>query len=73
MNKKLKEIFKQILEVNEVPETISQTNCDKWDSMRHLNLIVEIEMEFDISFEPEEIAIMKDFDSVQKMIATKLL
>ena len=40
--------------------------------MNHLNLIVELEMEFGISFEPEEIAKMQTFDEVVGIIKSKV-
>lgn len=64
MKEQVKEIFKRVLNITDVPDNISQQNCDQWDSLRHLNLIVELEDEFGVSFEPEDIAEMKDFDIV---------
>ena len=51
---------------------ISQVNCANWDSMRHLNLIVELESEFDVEFEPEEIAEMKDYYHIKHILEEKL-
>jgi len=36
-----------------------------WDSLRHLNLIIELENEFNISFELEEIAEMKSISLIE--------
>ena len=36
-------------------EVTSQKNLSAWDSLRHLNLIVALEDEFEVSFEPEQI------------------
>jgi acyl carrier protein len=71
MKTKLLDLFKRILETTAIDETVSQTSCAKWDSIRHLNLIVEIETEFDISFEPEEMAEMRDFATVLKLVEGK--
>ena len=49
----------------------SQANTENWDSLRHLNLVIALEMEFDISFEPEEIAHMKDLNSILALINQK--
>ncbi|MDR3285845.1 MAG: acyl carrier protein [Prevotellaceae bacterium] len=72
MTERLKNVFKQVFKLDEIADNISQANCDKWDSMGHLNLIVEIEIEFDISFEPEEIAMMKDFKAVKELLKKKI-
>jgi acyl carrier protein len=47
-------------------EDTSQKNLSAWDSLRHLNLIVALEDEFDVSFEPEQIAIMTSFAAIME-------
>jgi acyl carrier protein len=71
MDQTILEILKRVFNLDTVDETCSQSTCDKWDSLNHLNLIVELEDEFDMEFEPEEIAEMKSFDAVKKMIKSK--
>ena len=44
MEEKVLEILKNVLELDNVDESISSTNCDKWDSMAQLNISVELEM-----------------------------
>ena len=65
MEEKVLEILKEVLEDENVTVETSQLNNSSWDSLRHLNLIVELESEFDTTFEPEEIA---DMISVQKIL-----
>lgn len=72
MKERLIEVFKRTFMLNEVNENISQKNCSKWDSLNHLNLIIELETEFDISFEPEEIALMKTLNDIEKIIKKKI-
>ena len=71
MEQKILEILKSEFQLDDIDETCSQQNCEKWDSMNHLNLIVELEMEFGVSFEPEEIAVMRSYDDVLRIIKTK--
>jgi len=72
MKDRILKVIKETFELNKVDETVSQKNCEKWDSMNHLNLVIALEEEFDISFEPEEIAEMKNFDDIQKIIEQKV-
>lgn len=65
MRDKIKEVLKRVFELDEVYDNISQTTCAKWDSLNHLNLIVELEDEFNVSFEPEDIAEMKSLDIIE--------
>lgn len=59
-------IMAEVFELNiaDFPSEINQDNIDNWDSMRHLNLIVELEDVFDKSFEPEEIAEMVTMEKI---------
>lgn len=73
MNKseQLLQIFKEVLETDTIDETVSQTNCDAWDSIHHLNLILAIESRFNISLEPEEMEQMQDFATALKIVEGK--
>jgi acyl carrier protein len=73
MNKseQLLQIFKEVLETNTIDDTVSQTNCDAWDSIHHLNLILAIESGFNISLEPEEMEQMQDFATALKIVEVK--
>ena len=71
MEEKVLEILKNVLELNEVDKTCSQKTCNKWDSMGQLNLVVELESEFGISLEPEEIGEMKSFNDIIRILKKK--
>lgn len=72
MNEKILQLMRSVFEDDTVNETCSQSNCEKWDSLHHINLISELEDEFDVEFEPEEIAEMRDFTSVRDALISKL-
>ena len=65
------EILKDLFELDTVDTTCSQTTCEKWDSMGQLNLVVELESEFDVTLEPEEIGEMKSFDDIIRILKGK--
>lgn len=71
MEEKVLEILKNLFELDTVDETCSQETCEKWDSMGQLNLVAELEMEFDISLEPEEIGEMKSFNDIIRILSVK--
>lgn len=50
-------------------EDTSQKNLSAWDSLRHLNLIVALEDQFEVSFEPEQIAIMTSFATIMEELS----
>lgn len=72
MEQKILDIMKSVFRTDAIDETCSQRNCEKWDSMNHLNLVVELEMEFGVSFEPEEIAKMQSFEEVVRVVKSKM-
>ncbi len=71
MEEKVLEILKNLFELDNVDETCSQTTCEKWDSMGQLNLVVELESEFDVTLEPEEIGEMKSFSDIIRILKSK--
>lgn len=72
MEKKILNIIKEIFELEEAHTEISQSNCVKWDSLNHLNLILEIEAEFNISFNPEEIGNIKSVNDILNILKEKI-
>lgn len=71
MEEKVLEILKDLFELDSVDKTCSQATCEKWDSMGQLNLVVELESEFDVTLEPEEIGEMKTFDDIIRILKSK--
>jgi acyl carrier protein len=71
MRERIRNVVSEVLKIT-IDDNTSQDSCAAWDSLRHLNLIIELELEFDISFEPEEIACMKSIDAIEKIIGVKL-
>ncbi len=72
LEEKVLEIMREVFDQQEVNTDVSQKNCDRWDSLRHLSLASELEEAFDIELEPEEIAEMTDFQRVVSMLQSKL-
>ena len=72
MRERLKEVLKRVFELDEVSDDISQSNFVKWDSLNHLNLVVELEDEFGVSFEPEDIAEMKSLEGIEAKLTNLL-
>jgi acyl carrier protein len=64
MKEKLLQILKDTLENEGISQNVSQENCDEWDSMAHLNIIIAIEDEFDVSVEPDDIVRLSSFDDL---------
>ena len=72
MEQKILDVLRRVFKDSSLDKTCSQKNCAAWDSMNQLNLVIELEMEFGISLEPEEIGRMVDFQSVLEIVKSKL-
>jgi len=66
----IREIMSKVfeIEVSEITDIASQKNIVKWDSLQHLNLIVEIEDKFDISIDPEDISAMVTVEKIIEVV-----
>jgi acyl carrier protein len=69
-SKEVKEILAKVLEIDiaTIFDNATQKDIAKWDSLQHLNLIVEIEDKYDISIDPEDISEMLSIDKIIEMI-----
>ena len=70
--KRIIKILKSALNEKRVDENTSQKNTNQWDSLKHLSLVVELETEFNIEFEPDEIAKMIDYTKIEEYINEKI-
>lgn len=72
MEEKVLHILRTVLEDNTLENTCSQENCETWDSLHHLNVCFELEGEFSVVFQPEEMAKMKSFNDVINILKSKM-
>ncbi len=73
MKEQILKIMEEVFEMNiqDFPGSINQEQLDNWDSLRHLNLIVELEEAFEVSYEPEEIAEMTSIEKILDITSLK--
>jgi acyl carrier protein len=67
---RVRAIFAAIFHVppGSVELTTSQKSLPAWDSMGHLNLVLDLEQEFAVSIPPEEVEKMTDVAAIVKSI-----
>lgn len=73
LDQKLREIFKASF--NNLPELLENTSSKDivdWDSLRHVMLITEIENQFDIKFELDEMLSMSTYGEIRSNVSKKL-
>ena len=74
MEKKIKKLMANIFEINvqDISNNMSPTDIDNWDSLRHLMLIVDLENEFQIKFNDDELVSLVDFATICQIISKKI-
>tara|TARA_Y100001958_G_C20830828_1_gene281676 strand:- start:97 stop:327 length:231 start_codon:yes stop_codon:yes gene_type:complete len=74
MEDKLRRIFAETLEVSEdiIVPTLEYASIPEWDSVAHMAIIAEMEDEFDIMIDTEDVIDMSTFqiaiDTVKKIL-----
>ncbi len=71
MEERVLSVLRMVFKNNTIDATCSQKNCAAWDSMNHLNLVVELEMETGLEFTPEEIAMMVSYEDIVRIVNNK--
>ena len=68
---RVKKILKDILGI-EIYEDISMKNCDKWNSLAHINIIMGVEEEFEISFMESSLPDLTSFKAIVSKVEEML-
>ncbi|MGC9402627.1 acyl carrier protein [Vibrio genomosp. F10 str. 9ZC157] len=66
LTKILVSVFK--IQVSESNKNLGMDEVASWDSLTHMDLIVEVENEFEIQLTGDNIADMISFDAIRKIV-----
>jgi acyl carrier protein len=71
---RVRRVAADVLEVppDKISASSSSESVEAWDSVHHLNLVLALEQEFRLQFEPEEIDEMSDIKSILSVLERKL-
>ena len=71
---RVRRIAEDVFEVpsGQMTTSSSSENIENWDSVRHLNLVLALEQEFSLQFEPEEIDEMTEVGAIVAVLGRKL-
>jgi acyl carrier protein len=71
---RVRTIAADVLEIpaGKITPDSSPENIETWDSVHHLNLVLALEQEFNLQFEPEEIDQMKDIQHILDILGSKV-
>ena len=67
---KLRKVMGDILQIDadSIDEETSVDSVEKWDSQTHLNLVLALESEFDVSFSEEQTVEILNFELIKMVL-----
>ena len=74
ITEKLTNVFKEVFDDETIvlSDDLTANDVDAWDSLSHVNLIIAIEIAFDIEFKQSEILNFANVGELKDSIARKL-
>ena len=74
MDSKVKQIMADVLKLD--PASIGRTTAlgqaANWDSLRHVDLCLALEQEFDVTLEVEDLESMLSYDDILRVLQSKV-
>lgn len=73
MEQEIKKVMGTILgkNIEEIGNDASPDTIQEWDSLKHMNLIIALEEEFNVEFSDEEIGEITSFQKIFEVISSK--
>lgn len=73
-DQRLLQLMSDVFEVplDQIDETTTPATLDKWDSLRHIKLVLALEDEFGVKFEEKEFLELQSFKLIRLMLNEKL-
>ncbi|MBC8146901.1 MAG: acyl carrier protein [Bacteriovoracaceae bacterium] len=73
MEDRIKKVMSDVfnVDVSLINNESSPDNIENWDSLKHMNLIVALEEEFEIEFDDEEIVDSMNFALIVNILKSK--
>ncbi len=72
IDNRIKNIMSVVLEISiqEINDESSSETIISWDSLRHMNLVIALEEEFNFQFSDDEIIQITNFKLIKKVISS---
>ena len=73
LDARLRNIFSAVFDVDAstLTDDDSPKTIEGWDSVKHIQLVMALEAEFPIQFEPDDIAGLTRFGAIRKRLETQ--
>ena len=70
LNRILNKVLK--IEIRELNENLSMQDCEIWDSLKHMELIISIEENLNIELSMDDVMNMTNIGTIKKIVNEKL-
>ena len=73
MEERLKETISDVLSISIhcIDDNTTKESIPSWDSVKHINLVIALEQEFNITFDIHEIELMNSYREILSILETK--
>ena len=73
MESKVKSILVDVFDIKEtdITDEMNLRDVESWDSLKHMNLVISLEQQFNIEFSTEEIIEMKNLSDIYNILKRK--
>ena len=73
MDERIKKTLAMVLGLNvaDIKDDASAESLEGWDSLKHVSLMIALEEEFSVRFDPEEMIEMMSYQAIRKVITAK--
>lgn len=73
MEAKLKRVLSEVLDVpmSGIDDSTSPDTLEKWDSLNHLNIVMAIEEEFNVSLTDDDVLEMQNVGKIKEILRMK--
>jgi acyl carrier protein len=68
IEERLQSVFRRVFRLDVVPEDASPATIEEWDSLNHINLILELELAFGININTQEYAVMISYRAIVEIL-----
>ena len=75
MDQMIAEVFNTVFQVSaeQVTDSLSPQDVTGWDSLGHVRLVTQLQEQFGVEFEVDEIMRMENVAEIKKILAARLI
>ena len=73
MNGKVEALLADVLQIpaEQINDDLAMKDLDAWDSLKHMELIVALEQQFDVQLTFDDIVVMQNMREIKRVLAER--